>query len=485
MMTLASLSSPARIRNLMLSAVTLMAAFAILSRQTVLAESGAGQSLRAADNGEAQKQGDLPTLNCSPAPCVLPNRIVTTDSVDSTIIVANPNKPRHLLAGAMDLSCGYVGAQGYGSKNGGSSWFKNCSTYGGNYDAVPTVAYGLDSTGYVAGVDGYDDSVLIESTQDDGQSWSKAVIAVAPVFSYGYALTPWLAIDNSKSSPYSGRLYIATTQRDHTEVQSETALSYSTDGGNTWSTFTVDKVQAEPTVDYYSRVAIAADGTVYVAWQRCEMLGRNVNCGGTTAQMLFSKSVDGGKTWSDPAEIARVRLAPDSCDCAFFGNLPNTNEPVANPPLLAVDDSTGPYAGTVYVAVYKWTGKQMKAEVTNSRDGGKSWGKPVEVAGLNRNDQFFPGLSVSSDGIVGLSWLDRRNDPQDVSYQPFAAISTDGGKSFGKNFRLARYLSNPYYSFGYMGDYTGNAWAGTTLYYTWPDTRNGIMQDYVGGLRVK
>lgn len=485
MTTEASLSSPARGRNLMWLALTLIAAVVILSGQAVLAESVGRQRLRAATNGDAQKQGDLPALKCSPAPCVLPNQIVSTDSVNSTIIVANPDKPQHLLAGALDLSCGYVGAQGYGSNNGGSSWFKSCSTYGGTYNSVPTVGYALDGTGYVAGYDGYDDSVLIESTQDDGQSWSKPVVAVPPVFSYGYAYTPWLAVDNSKSSPYSGRLYIATTEMDHPEVQSQTAISYSTDGGNTWSNSTIDKVQVKPELDYYSRVAVGADGTVYVAWQRCAMLGRDVNCGGTTAHMLFSKSVDGGIAWSPPAEIVPVRLAPDSCQCAFFGNLPHTSEPVANPPLLAVDNSTGPYAGSVYVAVYKWTGKQMKVEVASSRDGGKSWGNPVEVAGRYRNDQFFPGLSVSSDGVVGVSWLDRRNDPQDVLYQPFAAISTDGGKSFGENFRLARYLSNPYYSSAYMGDFTGNAWAGTTLYYTWPDTRNAIMQDYVGGLRVK
>jgi hypothetical protein len=81
---------------------------------------------------------------------------------------------------------------------------------------------------------------------------------------------------------------------------------------------------------------------------------------------------------------------------------------------------------------------------------------------------------------VGVSWLDRRNDHQNIFYQPFAAVSNDGGKSFGKNYQLAKPLSNPYY--GFMGEYTGNAWSGKTLFVSWPDTRNAIMQDYVGGL---
>jgi hypothetical protein len=215
------------------------------------------------------------------------------------------------------------------------------------------------------------------------------------------------------------------------------------------------------------------------------MTGKHVNCGGTKAHMWLSKSTDGGNTWSSPSEIVAVNLAPDSCACAFFGNLPHTTDPVANPPLIAVDNSSGPNAGSLYVVVYNWTGKQMQVEVFASRDEGVTWQKPVRVAPSYTNDEFFPGLSVSASGFVGVNWLDRRNDPQNIFYQPFTAVSYNGSKSFGQNYRLAKPLSNPYYSSYSMGDYTGNAWAGKTLFVTWPDTRNAIMQDYVGGLLTK
>jgi len=195
--------------------------------------------------------------------------------------------------------------------------------------------------------------------------------------------------------------------------------------------------------------------------------------------------VDGGNTWSPPVEITAVTLVPDSCHCAFFGNLPHTTDPVANPPLIAVDNSSGPNTGNLYVVVYDWREKQMRVEVLTSRDGGTTWAKPVLVAPTYKNDEFFSGLSVSAAGVVGVNWLDRRNDSQDIFYQPFAAVSNDGGKSFGTNCRLAMPLSNPYYSSYSMGDYTGNAWSGKTLFVTWPDTRNAIMQDYVGGLLTK
>jgi hypothetical protein len=102
------------------------------------------------------------------------------------------------------------------------------------------------------------------------------------------------------------------------------------------------------------------------------------------------------------------------------------------------------------------------------------------------NDEFFPWLSVSSGGLVGVTWLDRRNDPANLRYQAFAAVSSDGGATF-PNLQIASAASNPNndgFFGGFMGDYTGNAWnsTGTILYASWMDSRNGVnMQDEVGG----
>jgi len=421
-------------------------------------------------------------LTCSPAPCVLPNVLITANQSFNTILAANPAKRAQLLAG---LDEGYGGGCPFGSVNGGLSWYQNQSARCGG--DTPSIVYGNRNTAYQVGSN-YNSGIYLTTTSDNGNTWSTAIEAVPPLFSYGSVSTPWLAIDNNAKSPYANSVYIAATQDEEIEnydVESEITVSYSRDGGSTWTMEIVDQVQVKPDVDSYSRVAVGSDGTVYVTWQRCEMTGKHVDCGGTKAHMWLSKSMDGGNTWSSPIEIAAVNLVPDSCDCAFFGNLPNTIDPVANAPLVAVDNSSGPNAGSLYVVVYNWTGKQMQVEVFASRDGGTTWEKPVLVAGPFKNDEFFPGLSVGATGVVGVSWLDRRNDPQNIFYQTFAAVSHNGGKSFGKNYRLAKPLSNPYYSPGSMGDYTGNAWAGKTLFVTWPDTRNAIMQDYVGGLVTK
>lgn len=417
------------------------------------------------------------SLTCSPAPCVLRNVLITASQSYNTILTANPAKPAHLLAG---LDENYGGTCPFATRNGGRSWYQNQSSRCAGQ--TPSIVYGNKNTAYQVGSN-YNSGIGFTITSDNGNTWSTPTDVVPPLFSQGTVLTPWLAVDNSDKSSYTGNLYIAATQ-DY-QVQSEITVSYSRDRGTTWTMEIVDKAQVEPEVDHYSRVAVGSDGTVYVTWQRCEMLGKDVNCGGTRAHMWFSKSIDGGNTWSSPVQIATVTLVPDSCHCAFFGNLPHTTDPVANPPLIAVDNSNGRNAGSLYVVVYNWTGDQMQVEVFASGDGGTTWREPVLVAPSIKNDEFFPGLSVSATGDVGVNWLDRRNDRHNVFYQPFAAVSNDGGESFGNNYQLAKPLSNPYYSSYSMGDYTGNAWSGKTLFVTWPDTRNAIMQDYVGGLLAK
>ncbi len=46
-------------------------------------------------------------------------------------------------------------------------------------------------------------------------------------------------------------------------------MSRSSDGGATWTTTLVEGPQPFPEIDQFSNIAIAADGTLDVAWRRC------------------------------------------------------------------------------------------------------------------------------------------------------------------------------------------------------------------------
>lgn len=428
-------------------------------------------------------------LTCPLAPCVLSSSPVSPDHANSPVIASNPKDRQQLLAVGTDYVCAgffsYIGI--YASQDGGTTWNVTCVQSFGTGDAV--LAYGASASYVAYAVSSLGSPVRIEGSTDNGRTWSAPVTVTDPLLG-GESNIAAVQVDNSPSSPYANATYVSVTQFDSLVVESQISVSHSTDGGNNWTTTTVDPIQIKPIVDQYSRLAIGIDGTVYLAWQRCVMTGPNINCADTKAQMVLSKSTDGGNTWSAPVTIATVHLVPDTCDCSFFGNLPLTNEPVANMPVIGIDNSQGSHAGYLYAVMYNWTGTQMKVEVATSKDGGDTWNKPVVVAPAAKHDEFFPSLSVSPSGKVGVSWLDRRNDPLNVSYQPFAAISTNGGASFTKSYAATPNLSDPYLDGNggtYMGDYTGNTWDTNNFFLvTWPDTRNQqFMQDYVGGFRLK
>jgi hypothetical protein len=81
----------------------------------------------------------------------------------------------------------------------------------------------------------------------------------------------------------------------------------------------------------------------------------------------------------------------------------------------------------------------------------------------------------------------RPDDPANVNYQAYAAISADGGSSFQPNVELTQSFSNPnVFGIG-NASCNGAAWDGPNYFLTaWMDTSNGMnTQDVVGGIRLK
>ncbi len=409
---------------------------------------------------------------------------------NETPVTANPTNGENLLSGANDYNC--TSLQGfYESSNAGANWNSTCmNTLPGAFgDGDPGVAFDRHNTAYITGIDGgtsdgYD--IAYEKSSDGGVTWSAPAVAVRPFFSGGLTDKDWLWSDTTPHSPYVNSLYVSVTQFD-TNNNTVITVSNSHDGGASWTTVPVDTEQFYPTIDQFSDITTGKDGTVYATWMRCVANGSAGDCGGTVATMMMAKSSDGGTTWSTPVAISSVTLAPDACFCGFYGSLPNTDERVSDIPAIGSDNSTGSHAGNLYTVMYNWTGTFMQVEVATSTDGGSTWGSPVVVSPGQTHDQFFPWLSVNNSGDVGVTWLDRRNDPANVNYQAFSGVSFNGGMGYHVVF-ITHVLSNPFndgFGGGFMGDYTGNTWVGNKLYATWCDTRNGsFCVDEIGGRLV-
>lgn len=429
-------------------------------------------------------------LKCSPVPCVVPNVDASEgggNPVNETPIAANPLRQWHMLSGGNDYNC--PNTQGFfATKNGGTTWNHTCfnNLAGSSGVGDPAVGYDTNNNLFAMGIDqfsGTTTNVAFEKSSNDGVTWSAPAVAIVGIGAFTFVDKEWMQIDDGATSPGKNNIYASQTDFDPSS-NSLISVVHSYDGGATWKNVQVDSATF-PVVDQFSDLAIGSDGTVYVTWMRCSATGSSGNCGGTKAAILFSKSTDAGAHWTKPVIMAPANLAPDTCG-AFYGCLPNTGERVSDIPAIDVDRSSGPLKGRLYVAYYNFTGNKMQVLVIRSKTGGATWSAPVAVDASVAQDQFMPWLTTNSSGVVGVTWLDRRNDSANVNYDAFSTISGNGAISFAPNVRLSSVASNPNndgFGGAFMGDYTGNIWSGVTLFASWTDTRSGVAQDEIGGFR--
>lgn len=429
-------------------------------------------------------------LSCTPAPCTLPNVQASEggNPVNETPIAANPVHANQLLSGGNDYNC--PNTQGFfASHDGGATWNHSClGNLSGSFGVGdPIVGYNTTGLTFIGGIDevnGTVSNIVLEKSSNGGTSWSAPFLAFNGISPYTFIDKPWLQVDDGATSPWKDWLYISTTQFDPNS-NSAMVVSHSSNNGSSFTSVMVDAV-VFPEVDQFTDLAIGSDGTVYLSWMRCSATGQTGDCGGTTAAEMFSKSTDGGNTWTVPKVMAMVNLAPDSCG-AFYGCIPNTSERVSDLPAIDVDRSGGTFNNDLYAAMYNWTGSQMQVDVVSSTNGGSSWSGLKRVSPRAKNDEFFPWLTTNAKGFVGVTWLDRRLDPSNVNYDAFATVSKNGGGRYRAAARLTSVSSDPFndgFGGGFMGDYTGDIWVKNTLFGSWTDTRSGDGQDEIGGYKL-
>lgn len=446
-----------------------------------------------------------PALNCKKAPCTFPNVLASGQAgpIVETPIASDPGNPSNLIAGGVDYSCSPTVStlQGYYvTTDGGKTWTQECGTVApqasyGNGD--PMLGYDLNGTVYRGGINviisGQSGQwvIALASSTDHGMTWNTPVITTQ--LSGISSDKPWFASDNNANSPYKNSLYVSSTGFDS---NSNTAIDFSrsTDGGQTWTTVVASPQAINPASVEASDIAVGANGTVYLAYLYCAPPKHSTSCAGGKVTEFLQTSTDGGATWSTPNTIMRVDNAPcPENSNQYWGCLPHekykgqpTDVRIVDYPAIAIDNTSGTYAGRLYAVAWNWTGKFMQALFSSSTDKGNTWSAPVPVAANgDDHDQFMPWVDVSTSGLVGVTWLDRRNDPKDRLYEAYAAVSSDGGATF-PNYQLATKASNPMRTGapGFLGDYRTGVWAGANkLLAVWPDTRTGQGRAEVGGVK--
>jgi hypothetical protein len=163
-------------------------------------------------------------------------------------------------------------------------------------------------------------------------------------------------------------------------------------------------------------------------------------------------------------------------------------------PVLAVDDTGGPFDGSVYVTWNDLGAGDCDVMLAYSRDGGDTWSDNYtrvnnDTIGNGAN-QFFPAMVISEQGWLHLMFFDTRYDPQNVLLGVTYAVSVDGGLNFSINLNVSETLFNGDYGgraywtellpggdVGFVGDYLGIGVNNNTALLTWCDCRNATPTD--------
>ena len=381
-------------------------------------------------------------------------------------IAVDPNNPQQLVtAWQVNASVGY-------SKDGGQTWRVAEGTAPKNYRVSGDVSLAYDAA--------------------------------------GHAILCYIAFDKLGSTNYWAQ----------GATRNGIFIRRSLDGGQTWEpdAITIISHESTPEIPFEDKPWVVADtsgphaGNLYIGWTQFTL---------AASDLLFSRSTDGGKSWSKPIKLSSVSglprddngalegfhgvVGPDGTLYTIWddrdgimmavshdGGVTFTKERRIIPagpgyfgitgvarsngfPQIGMDtrrmnakngSHAGKQGGNLYVSWSDYSNGDVDIFVSSSADHGRTWNPPVRVNNdpiHNGNDQFFQWMAVDpQSGAVNLVFYDRRTDNEKTTVT--LARSTDGGKTF------QNYTWDPE-AFAAEGDFLGDYLAitafGNRVYGAW------------------
>lgn len=266
-------------------------------------------------------------------------------------------------------------------------------------------------------------------SSDSGATFSPAVAISGP----GESQVPAIAVDRE------GVIYVAW--EGEAAGNREIFFSRSTDGGTTFAPQT--NLSANPGDSKLPALAAHGKGEVYVAWQDSTGPGR---------QILFTRSLDGGKNFDAPRPLAPHAVgtrapaiaveAPGAVILVWqgavtgrpgvvFARSVDRGRTLSEPRLLfpGVRERSTPAVAAADGAIYLvWRDRlagRWEILFARSIDGGQTFTSPLNVSrtpGLAN----APAISANRLGRIAVAWQDDRFGISQI----FIARSTDGGLTF-------------------------------------------------------
>lgn len=381
-----------------------------------------------------------------------------------SFVAVDYNDPRHLVASSNNIT-GSGRLKQFYSSDGGQSWNTTELPLddGASFHSDPAVAWAPDGTAWAAtlGISGPSVKVQMYKSTDRGATWS----FVATVSTGNNNDKELIWIDTHDTSPHKGNIYVTwdvvgggmrfarstdngVTWSSVTTLSTDRAIGAhltsgpsgelyvawpdvgsrqikirkSTDGGATFGTVrtiatTNDAYEVSVPAMCGRKVLIyvtigvdrsggANNGHVYAVWADRNGAAADPGCGGLTSpsngNVYFSRSTDGGTTWSPPAVIHSNPSQTDQFN-----------------PWMDVDPDNGDIHVVYYDTRDDSDRKKARLYYARSIDGGANWIDETQIAteptdetasGADMGNQYgdYNGLAVFRR-VAHPSWTDRRS----------------------------------------------------------------------------
>ncbi len=425
---------------------------------------------------------------------------------DEPSVALNLDDPMNAVAAANDYTGDgfWIGRTTDGGHTWSSQWKDPKFSFDGGrcYASDPSVAYSLrDGAFYLSTLCYFSGTPASEihvwKSVDGGATWSASTEAALVVTNHAldgsidgsvFYDKELMAIDNTPSSRYFGRIYVTYTKfhmtggayarSDYCPIQAAytDAIPTSDPSTSVWAHTPVvpDAPGAKGTgasANQFSTPVVDDHGGLDVAFVQ-------EDCNTSyDHRILFSRSTDGGASFGDVTQVDPPGGYADNPNRA--DQLPGKGH-VRFPGTISMSfDASRQRLAVVYQNSANRDVSGADISVQTSDDLGSSWKEPRPVS-VNRGgdpargDQFFPAIGVDGGGTLFAIWQDTRLDPQNHLIDTFQGVSTDGGRTW-TNHRISSAsfdARKSFFSCGcFIGDYNQIAVSDEVIYPTWTDGR--------------
>jgi hypothetical protein len=414
-----------------------------------------------------------------------------------TSITINPSNPSQIVGGSNEIV--RLPMRGYFSSDGGKSFGAvdlplppPATTNGNDFGSDPGVAFDTRGNVYYSYVVVFwnrtfgsiqGTEIAVAKSSDGGRTWPQVTYLNFNSGGGKFNDKPMIAVDTNPNSPSRDAVYVAwdTTggQQGKSSTNSALLFSRSNDGGKTFSSpIAVNGLTGGPNAVIGADPFVGPNGEVYVAWHDVQ-----------NSRIMVNRSLNGGASFGQPVVVAPTAIPFDS------PIPPEASRGALLYPACGADRSSHAFRGTLYCSWMDATAANgTDIFLSKSSDRAQSWSAPSRVnddpTGVVE-DQFNQWLAVDPvTGAVDLSWTDPRNDPADTKTDTYATTSTNGGASFATNVKVTSAQSdessaNPFADAGdQYGDYEGIAAFGGISRPIWTDGRFDGTLDPATGQRL-